>query len=262
VAYRELPLPTGMRELAECAWLIDADATAGDAPSGCVLPDGCMDVVWTGAQLVVAGPDTAAYAVYRVPGVPSAGVRFRPGRLPGLLGVPAAAVRDQRVPLADLSPGLARDAIARLDSGEPVTTVLVRVADGLAAGCRVGDAPEPWVGAAARALAGGASADATADALGWTPRTLHRRSLAAFGYGPAVLRRVLRFRRAVDLLHAGVPIAEAAATAGYADQPHLSREVRALAGTSPRGLVADRWPDARTHDGAGPGGGRYDSAVA
>lgn len=48
-----------------------------------------------------------------------------------------------------------------------------------------------------------------------------------------MLRRVLRLRRAVDLLRAGVAPAEVAARAGYADQPHLSREVRALAGRSP-----------------------------
>jgi AraC-like DNA-binding protein len=53
-----------------------------------------------------------------------------------------------------------------------------------------------------------------------------------------VLRRVLRFRRAALLLYDGVPIAEAAAVAGYADQPHLSREMRALAGVAPSQIYA------------------------
>lgn len=77
----------------------------------------------------------------------------------------------------------------------------------------------------------------TAAALGWTTRTLHRRCLESFGYGPAVLRRVLRFRRAAALLYAGVAPAAVAAAAGYADQPHLSREVRALAGVAPAQLA-------------------------
>jgi transcriptional regulator GlxA family with amidase domain len=97
--------------------------------------------------------------------------------------------------------------------------------------------PDPALRAAARRLARGASAEETADALGWTTRTLHRRCLAAFGYGPATLRRVLRFRRALALLGSGVPPAETAARAGYADQPHLSRDVRALAGTAPAQLA-------------------------
>ena len=89
------------------------------------------------------------------------------------------------------------------------------------------------------ALAAGGSAAATAEALGWTTRSLHRRCLAAFGYGPEVLRRVLRFRRAAGAAaRAACPLAEVAARAGYADQPHLSREVRALAGCHCAALTA------------------------
>jgi len=91
--------------------------------------------------------------------------------------------------------------------------------------------------AVASRLSRGASAADTAEALGWTTRTLHRRCLAAFGYGPATLRRILRFRRALALLGSGVPPAETAARAGYSDQPHLSREVRALAGAAPAQLA-------------------------
>ncbi|GEL19666.1 hypothetical protein [Pseudonocardia asaccharolytica] len=40
------------------------------------------------------------------------------------------------------------------------------------------------------------------------------------------------------LADAGVPAAEAAARTGYADQPHLSREVRALAGVPLGQLLA------------------------
>jgi AraC-like DNA-binding protein len=100
-----------------------------------------------------------------------------------------------------------------------------------------GPRPDPGLLAVVGQLDGGAPVSRAAEALGWTARTLHRRCLGAFGYGPAVLRRVLRFRRALALLHAGVPAAEAAARAGYADQSHLSREVRALAGAAPGQLA-------------------------
>ena len=59
---------------------------------------------------------------------------------------------------------------------------------------------------------------------------MHRRSLAAFGYGPKTLARILRFQRALALARAGTPLAEVAVRSGYADQAHLAREVRALAG--------------------------------
>jgi AraC-like DNA-binding protein len=234
VGYREIPPPRPLRGEIECAWTAGVAAGA-PAESLDVLPDGCMDLVWTGQELLVAGPDTRPHPTHREPGVLSAGLRFAPGRLPALLGLPAAEVRDRRTPLVDLHPVIARGALARLEQGEPPLPVLLDLTLALP-----GDPAEQAVRVVAAQLATGASAAATADRLGWTERSLHRRCLAAFGYGPAVLRRVLRFRRAALLLYDGVAIAEAAAEAGYADQPHLSREVRALAGVTPGEIHAGR----------------------
>jgi AraC-like DNA-binding protein len=66
---------------------------------------------------------------------------------------------------------------------------------------------------------------------------VHRRFLGWVGYGPRTLARVLRLQRAVVLLRSGRPAAEVAVEAGYADQPHLSREMRALTGRTPRELA-------------------------
>jgi AraC-like DNA-binding protein len=225
MSYREQPPPPRWRDLAECVWTSAAPAAAEVVD---VLPDGCMDLVWSGMELFVAGPDTAPHPFTRPPGAEATGLRFHPGVLPALLGVPAATLRDARVPLEALHPGLARLALGELQAGVVPATALSALATRLP-----GEAPDPGLRAAARWLARGASAARIAEALGWTTRTLHRRSLAAFGYGPATLRRVLRFRRAMALLDAGVAPADAAARAGYADQPHLSREVRALGGASP-----------------------------
>lgn len=229
MGYRELAVPEHLRGIAECAWTA---STTGAPQQQRVLPDGCMDLVWTGSELVLAGPDTSAHFVTRKPGSLSAGVRFAPGQLPTLIDVPAAAVRDERVPLLDLLPGAARAAQARLEAGADPVPVLLTTAAALP-----GESPPPALRAIAARLAAGAAVADVADGLGWTDRTLHRRCLAAFGYGPAVLRRVLRFRRATALLHRGVPLAAVAAEAGYADQPHLTREVTALAGAPPGALA-------------------------
>ena len=76
------------------------------------------------------------------------------------------------------------------------------------------------------------SVAATAHTAGLGARQLHRRSLAAFGYGPKTLARVLRLQRALALVRAGMPYADAALAAGCADQAHLAREMRELAGTT------------------------------
>ena len=224
MAYREFPAPPHLVGLVECGWTV-VGAAGEPARVTDVLPDGCMDLIWSGGGIVVAGPDTAPHPARHEPGTTVVGLRFAPGALPGLLGAPAAALRDLRVPLTDVHPGLRR---LRPDRSRPVAALLAGIAVDLP-----GPGPARGTREIAVRIGGGAGVAATADALGCTTRTLHRRCLEAFGYGPSVLRRVLRFRRAVALLHAGVAPAEVAARAGYADQPHLSREMRALAGRAP-----------------------------
>lgn len=53
MAYRELLQPG---EHVACLWLRDA---ADEHRRHRVLPDACVDVVWTGGRLTVAGPATA-----------------------------------------------------------------------------------------------------------------------------------------------------------------------------------------------------------
>ncbi|MBO0826944.1 MAG: helix-turn-helix domain-containing protein, partial [Streptosporangiales bacterium] len=183
---------------------------------GRILPDGCMDIVWADGVLLVAGPDTVAQLDTTHPGARYAGVRFAPGLAPTMLGVPAAELRDQRVPLSALWPdGRVRAVGERVgDAGDPAEA-LASVALGL---LRRSNAPDPVVTAIASLSRSGAPVAAIADRVGLSERQLHRRSLTAFGYGPKTLTRILRMTRAVDLARTGTPFATVAAATGYADQ--------------------------------------------
>ncbi|MEU6551209.1 helix-turn-helix domain-containing protein [Streptomyces sp. NPDC046915] len=202
-----------------------------------VLPDGCMDLLWSEGRLLVAGPDTRAY----VPGGPArrwAGLRFGPGTAPGFLGVPARELRDRRVELADLWPAAeVRRLRDRVEAAPEPATALEDIALE-----RVAEAgpPDPLLGRLVAALDAGRPVAATADGLGLGARQLHRRCLSAFGYGPKTLARVLRLQRALALARTGVPFAETAARAGYADQPHLARDVRELGGATLGELLGRR----------------------
>ncbi|MCM5557374.1 helix-turn-helix domain-containing protein [Pleomorphomonas sp. JP5] len=68
---------------------------------------------------------------------------------------------------------------------------------------------------------------------GLSPFHLHRLYRRAYGLTPAEHRLEARLRLARRLILSGVAIAEAAATAGFADQSHLTRAFRKLMGTSP-----------------------------
>ncbi|WP_055494766.1 helix-turn-helix transcriptional regulator [Streptomyces sp. TP-A0356] len=192
-----------------------------------VLPDGCMDLLWTEGRLLVAGPDTHAH---HASGPPRrwAGIRFQPGTAPAFLGVPAYELRNRRVELADLWPaGEVRRLTGRVDAAADPATALEEIA--LARAARA-PAPDPLFAALVAALDAGRTVAATADELGLGARRLHRRSLTAFGYGPKTLARVLRLQRALAMARSGVPFAQTAARAGFADQSHLARDVRELAG--------------------------------
>lgn len=200
----------------------------GPGPSR-VLPDGCMDVLWMGGELVIAGPDTRAQVVWHAPGARYVGLRFAPGTAPGVLGVPAHALRDRRVPLADVWPEhVVRSLAARVaeapDPGRALEELVLR---------RIGG-PEPDADPVRDALLGalgaGRPVGEAAYLVGLSERQVHRRCLAAFGYGPKTLARVLRLIRALAAARAGTPLAAVAADAGYSDQPHLARDVRDLAG--------------------------------
>ncbi|MEV7791063.1 helix-turn-helix domain-containing protein [Streptomyces sp. NPDC087512] len=206
---------------------------AGPGP-GRVLPDGCMDLLWHEGRLLVAGPDTRAYLTDGSPGR-WAGVRFSPGTAPALLGVPAHELRDRRVGLSDLWPAAeARRLTARVNAAPDPVSGLEEAA--LPRAAEAGP-PDPLLSRIVAALDAGRPVAATADELGIGSRLLHRRSLAAFGYGPKTLARVLRLRRALALARGGTSLAETAARAGYADQAHMTRDVRELTGMSPARLL-------------------------
>ena len=168
-----------------------------------------------------------------VPDTLLVGLRFRPGAGGAGLGVPLEHLRDQRVDLVDLAPDADRDLRSDLDPSE-AAAALVRVA---AQQLDVVD-PDPAVGEAIELLA-----DPRADLghvtreVGVGERQLRRRFQAGVGYGPKTLQRVLRFRAFLDRAAEHGDLADAAARCGFADQSHLNRECRDLAGQTPAELL-------------------------
>jgi AraC-like DNA-binding protein len=200
-----------------------------------ILPDGCLDLLWDGRRMVVAGPDTTARWHASPPGTSYVALRFSGGIGPALLGVPADEVRDRTVSLDELWPAAASRRLTEAVAADPGAALTAWATS------RVAD-QEPLEPLGSRVLAmatGGTPVAEMADRLGLGARQLHRRCLPLFGYGPRHLARVVRLNRALADARLGTPLAAVAAGCGYADQAHLSREVRALTGTTPSRLVQD-----------------------
>ena len=65
-------------------------------------------------------------------------------------------------------------------------------------------------------------------------RSLQREMVAWAGLAPKVLARIFRMQRATQLIRGGErSLAEVAIETGYADQPHMTRELRRLTGRAP-----------------------------
>ena len=212
----------------------------GSGDAAVVLPDGCADLVWTGGRLVVAGPATRPVAVPAMPGQPRFGVRLRAGGIEAALGVPAEALRDLDVPVAELWGRGAQERVARAaerGAREGVAALAELVTE------RARDeAPDRLVREAAwRLRSPKARLPVVAAALGIGERQLRRRFDRTIGYGWRTFARVQRFQRLL-LAHerfGGESLAWLAAEAGYADQAHMTREVRRLSGRSPSSLLSE-----------------------
>ncbi|MGA4993133.1 helix-turn-helix domain-containing protein [Nonomuraea bangladeshensis] len=75
--------------------------------------------------------------------------------------------------------------------------------------------------------------------VGWSRKRLWSRFRAQLGLPPKRAAKLVRFDRAAHRLVAGEGAARVAAEGGYADQPHLHREVMAFAGATPSALAAE-----------------------
>ena len=238
--YAEWAVPTSLAAHLACTWAreLSPGPTAAFPNDSVVTPDGCIDIIWNGDRLFVAGPDTGPHQVSATSGTCFAGARFRPGMASTILGVPASSLLDDRVDLADLLPGVATllaDDLLALPGGR---SAAVRIESELASLLPNATTFDRTVVGAVRMLRRQSMSRPVAvlaGELGVSERQLLRRCRSAIGYGPKMLDRVLRFRRFSDLL-ADAPSADLAglaAAAGYADQAHLSRECRAMTGTTP-----------------------------
>jgi AraC-like DNA-binding protein len=237
--YREWAPHPALATRVVCSW----EDPARERPQP-VLPDACIDLVWDGHQVFVAGPDTTAVPISTEGSF--VGIRFRPGAGPAFLGVGADHLLDARVSLDEIwSDGAARALRDQL-LDQPDRAAEVLEAAVLRRLPEVAE-PDPLVNQLLLELTCApdlAPEDALpvgyrlAESLGVSQRTLRRRCTTALGYGPKTLERILRFRRALRLVRSGTPIVDAARRAGYADQAHLTNESQRLAGFTPATLAA------------------------
>jgi len=251
-SYRELPPPPALAPYVSCLWTQTIGAGDGmyEHP---VLPDGCVDIVSINGGLALVGPATTAVTARLAPESVVVGVRFRTAAAPPLLGVSATELLDREVGPADIWGRAGTTLAERCGDASGAAEVPVRlgaVVDTLLD--RLDDAPavDPVATRAASMLAAHPAPPVRdlARRFDLSERQLRRRIEAAVGYPPRTLARILRFQRFLGTARSsgssGHDLARLAAEAGYADQAHLTRDSRRLAGLPPGALLD--WEARRT----------------
>lgn len=216
VDYCEHAPPPGLAGLIKTRWTLAGDGAADQWVVQQATPDGCVEIIrrraggsrWNGDQ-------PACFAVglierpepFEISGDASfEALRLWPWACSMLFGLPLSALRGRWLPFdaPDFS-----EIEARLAGAGRLNDI----------GCAI---------IAAESVAG------MSEATGMSPRTLQRWFAAHVGLPPRRYLRLLRFQRAFETAPRQSSLAGHAAEQGFADQAHMAREFRILAGTSAR----------------------------
>lgn len=221
--YAELPLPPALDGLVAAVWTL-----AGDQPGWVeheATPDGCVELIRRSAgrsewrrdqpEIFATGLSTHPIRFGFSGDARFTAIKLWPWAWHALGGAPSPSFADDWIAVDPASP------LAALLHGDPVANLACAL-DGVA--------PPPL----ARAILAETSVAGIAARTGLPPRRLQRIFARELGMAPRAYLRLLRFRAAMqDVQQSADSLADTAAARGYADQAHMARDFRALAGIPP-----------------------------
>ncbi len=186
-------------------------------------------------------------------------VALTPWAARALLGHPAGVLAAGVYDVADVLGARGGELMARVREAPDWAARFAALDHVLAARVDQGWAPQPEVGHAWTTLVrtgGRIPVQQLAQQVGWSRRHFGERFRKELGLSPKAAGRVIRFERSHNVLtrpHRG-GLAEIAAECGYADQSHLTREWRELAGQTPSAWMAAELPFVQVSDSPDCGG--------
>ena len=235
--------------------------SAGSAalPRKSIFPNGMVELIVTLGEpmRLVEGKGIDRFVVATLSGLHSGpitlemgasqetlGLRLRPAGAYALLARPMGEISDLTLNLDELVGRVARELAARVQDAASIGERFQLLHDWVRSRVTRTSGIEPavaWSAAQIERSAGVVPIAALRAETGFSKTRLVARFREQIGFSPKRYARVLRFRRALALLHEGaLPAIEVALEAGYYDQPHMVADFRAMAGMTPRQYVAAR----------------------
>jgi AraC-like DNA-binding protein len=210
--YREVQPPPALDGLIKVRWTLAGSGAAEEWLAQQAVPDGCVEIItrhagrsrWGGAQ-------PARFAVGLADGPEEfeisgdacfEAVRLWPWAWPLIGDRPLTELRGRWLPFDGPDFGAIEARLVR-------ETELARIG---------------------RAILAAASVEDMGRATGMSPRALQRWFARQVGLPPRRYLRLLRFHKAFEQVPEQASLADHAAAQGYADQAHMARDFRAMAG--------------------------------
>ena len=245
-SYRQRGPERDLSQIIDAYWINECGSAPGERNDR-VLPDGCIDLVFVNhddpersrlfsspliERPTILAPTSGRWFV---------GVRMRPAMSQVVLAVAPHECRDRAIDAVQIDKTLVlvEEQLMGCATPSEALAVLRRHVDHRAR-TNPQRIPPARVRASLRLLSNGPpwlNPHEVASAVGVSPRTLYRDLVSWTGHAPKVLARISRMHRALEHLRLGQrTLAEIACDSGFADQPHMTRELRQLTGLPPSEL--------------------------
>ncbi|MGP4099609.1 helix-turn-helix transcriptional regulator [Nonomuraea sp. KM90] len=213
------------------------------APPSRMLPLNAATLIvdFTGMGPIVTGPRATTTFSARTPWRHGVAVGLTPAGMAALTGTPVREVAGTTARLEDLLGARAEELTDRLIAPASWADRFRLLEERLTAWLRPDAGRDDLIMHAWWRLqepSGPPTIGSLADELGVSRRHIELGFRRLVGLSPKTVARIARFQRTVDTLRRPSATLGDAVACGYADQPHLTREIRAMTQMTPKQLFA------------------------
>jgi AraC-like DNA-binding protein len=203
---------------------------------------------------LVSGLHDAPATVRRGSSFEGLHVFLEPLGVHAIFGIPASELASRAIDLSDLWGHAAADLVDQLREASTWQARFAFLDEAFMRTLNPVGRPTPlsWAWRQLAVNHGSGSVEQLARDIGWSRQHLTERFRSELGITPKTAARIFRFERACRLMkEAQAPLSAIAASCGYSDQAHMTRDWNALAGCSPRAWIASELPSLPDYELAG-----------